>query len=110
MMRRRCASVYVSLLLLGFRVTAMGQSSASSSHPVAAGGATGRSCERRKTAGLGRADWSAGVWLSRRCNRGDGRPVAGYWNSAERQLRDEGRRDLQEVSRRDSKERWQVVS
>ena len=51
MMRRRCASVYVSLLLLGFRVTAMGQSSASSSHPVAAGGATGRSCERRKLLG-----------------------------------------------------------
>ena len=45
---------------------------------------------------------------SRRCDRGDGRPVAGYWNSAEHQLRDEGRRDLKEVSRRDSKKRGQV--
>ncbi len=36
MMRLRSASVYVSLLLLGFRVTAMGQSSASASlsHPI----------------------------------------------------------------------------
>ena len=36
MMRLRCASMYISLLLLGFRVTAVGQSSASASsaHPI----------------------------------------------------------------------------
>ncbi len=35
-MRLRCASMYISLLLLGFRVTAVGQSSASASsaHPI----------------------------------------------------------------------------
>jgi imidazolonepropionase-like amidohydrolase len=34
MMRLRSASAYISLLLLGFGVTAMGQSSAASSHPL----------------------------------------------------------------------------
>jgi hypothetical protein len=49
------------------------------------------------------SEW-AGVWLSGGCDRGGGRSAARYWNSAERQLRDEGRRSLQAVSRGGRKE------
>ena len=65
---------------------------------VAAGRAAGRSAEWRKAAGVGGADRSAGARISGGRDRGAGRSAAGHWSVAERWLRDEGRRGLQEVS------------
>jgi imidazolonepropionase-like amidohydrolase len=64
---------------------------------VAAGRTAGRSAERREIAGMGRSDRFARTRLFRRRDRRARRSAAGHQRAAERWLRDERRRCLQEI-------------